>query len=79
MKIINLQRKVLVGVLTILGFSACTTEEPDLYGTPLLYGPLPPDSTYYRGNENVNVNGNDNENGNYNENDNGNENTNEST
>lgn len=29
-----------------LGFGACTTEQPDLYGPPpVLYGPLPIDST----------------------------------
>lgn len=39
-------RKVLAGMLTALGFSACTTEQPDLYGPmPVLYGPPLVDST----------------------------------
>jgi hypothetical protein len=49
MKHLKLYQKVLAGLLAALGFSACTTEQPDLYGPlPVLYGPLPLDSTEAR-------------------------------
>jgi len=44
MSVHKITRKILAGALTAIGFAACTVEEPDLYGTPLLYGPLPVDS-----------------------------------
>ncbi|MCR5180942.1 MAG: hypothetical protein K6C30_06985 [Bacteroidaceae bacterium] len=44
MKRNHFSRRILAGLLTLLGFSACVEEQPDLYGTPLLYGPLPVDS-----------------------------------
>ncbi len=38
----RIYRKVLAGCLAALGFAACTTEEPDLYGPmPVVYGPVP--------------------------------------
>ena len=46
MKQTKLYQKVLAGLLTTLGFAACTTEQPDLYGSmPVLYGPPLVDST----------------------------------
>lgn len=37
---------MLASLLTAMGFSACSNEQPDLYGPiPLLYGPPPVDST----------------------------------
>jgi len=46
MKQLKLYQKVLAGLLTALGFAACTTEQPDLYGPmPVLYGPPIVDST----------------------------------
>ncbi len=38
----KIYRKLLAGCLATLGFAACTTEEPDLYGPmPVEYGPRP--------------------------------------
>ena len=39
----QLTRRALLAALTALGYTSCSTKQPDL--TPLLYGPLPVDST----------------------------------
>lgn len=36
--------KVLAAAMAMLGFVTCTEEEPDMYGVPVMYGPLEPDS-----------------------------------
>ena len=45
-KMLKLYQKLIAGCLVTLGFAACTSEEPDLYGPiPTPYEPTPADTT----------------------------------